>query len=119
MVNNSMAQTRELFAPSKLAAVAHPGEILEEKLQEMKMGVKEFATRVSKPEKTIIAVLTGRSSITPDMALAFEMETTIRAHMWLRHQKSYDEFVARKRRILKRVCFGPVSFPVEEMSDLG
>ena len=29
--------------------------------------------------------------------VAFEMVTKIPAHMWLRHQKSYDEFMARKR----------------------
>ena len=51
-----MAQTRPFFDPAKLPVVYHPGETLDEKLQEMGMGVKEFATRVSKPEKTIIAV---------------------------------------------------------------
>lgn len=91
-----MAQTRQFFYPAKLPVVYHPGETLDEKLQEMGMGVKEFATRVSKPEKTIIAVLTGKSSITPDMAVAFEMVTKIPAHMWLRLQKSYDEFIARQ-----------------------
>ena len=49
-----MAQTRPFFDPAKLPVVYHPGETLDEKLQEMGMGVKEFATRVSKPEKTII-----------------------------------------------------------------
>lgn len=83
---------------AKLPVVYHPGETLDEKLQEIGMGVKEFATRVSKPEKTIIAVLKGKSSITPDMAVAFEMVTKIPAHMWLRHQKSYDEFIARKKK---------------------
>ena len=98
MANNNMAQTRPIFNPKRLPEVYHPGEILEEKLQEFGMGVKEFATRVSKPEKTIIAVLKGDSSITPDMAVAFELVTKIPATMWLRHQNSYDEYVARKRR---------------------
>lgn len=90
--------TYSMCEPIKLPVVYHPGETLDEKLQEMRMGIKEFATRVSKPEKTIIAVLKGRSSITPDMAVAFEMVTKIPAHMWLRHQKNYDEFIARKKR---------------------
>lgn len=98
MANKNMTQTRHYFDPAKLPVVYHPGEILEEKLMEMGMGVKEFATRVSKPEKTIIAVLKCKSSITPDMAVAFEMVTRIPANMWLRHQKSYDEFIARKKR---------------------
>ena len=104
-----------------MPVVYHPGETLDEKLQEMGMGVKEFATRVSKPEKTIIAVLKGKSSITPDMAVAFEMVTKIPAHMWLRHQKSYDEFIARKKRekSLKEGMQWAKKFPYAEISSLG
>lgn len=116
-----MEQTRQLFDPAKLPVVYHPGEILEEKLQEMGMGIKEFATRVSKPEKTIIAVIKGKSSITPDMAVAFEMVTKIPAKMWLRHQKSYDEFIARQKRAhtLKEGLSWANKFPYAEMSSLG
>lgn len=116
-----MAQTRTFFNPSRLPAVYHPGDTLEEKLQEMGMGVKEFATRVSKPEKTIIAVLKGKSSVTPDMAVAFEMVTKIPAEMWLRHQKSYDEFVARKKRekSLEEGLVWARKFPCEEIESLG
>lgn len=116
-----MTQTRAYFDPTKLPVVYHPGETLEEKLQEMGMGVKEFATRVSKPEKTIIAVLKGRSSITPDMAVAFELVTKIPANMWLRHQKSYDEFIARKKRerYLKEGLQWAKKFPYAEIASLG
>lgn len=116
-----MAQTRQFFDLTKLPVVYHPGEILDEKLQEMGMGVKEFATRVSKPEKTIIAVLKGKSSITPDMAIAFEMVTKIPADMWLRHQKSYDEFIARKKKekTLKEGMRWAKKFPYAEISNLG
>ena len=51
--------------------VFHPGETLEEKLEELGMGPKEFAVRTSKPEETIIQVLHGKSSITPEMAVQF------------------------------------------------
>lgn len=116
-----MAQTRQFFDATKLAVVYHPGEILEEKLQELGMSIKEFATRVSKPEKTIIAVIKGKSSITPDMAVAFEMVTKIRANMWLRHQKSYDEYLARKRReeSMKEGLEWAKKFPYDEISTLG
>ena len=116
-----MAQTRTFFDPAKLPVVYHPGETLEEKLQEIGMGVKEFATRVSKPEKTIIAVLKGKSSITPDMAVAFEMVTKIPVNMWLRLQKSYDEFIARKKRekTLREGERWAKKFPYAEISSLG
>ncbi len=121
MANKDMAQTRPFFDPAKLPVVYHPGETLAEKLQKTGMGVKEFATRVSKPEKTVIAVLKGKSSITPDMAVAFEMVTKIPADMWLRQQKNYDEFIARKKRekSLKEGLSWAKKFPYDEISGLG
>ena len=78
--------------------VFHPGETLTEKLEEMRMGPKEFSLRTGKPEKTIIAVMNGKSSITPDMAVRFEGVTKIPAHFWMNHQRSYDEFIVREKR---------------------
>jgi addiction module HigA family antidote len=75
--------------------VFHPGETLREKLDEMGMGPKEFAIRTSKPEKTISQVLNGESSLTPDMAIKFEMVTKIKASFWMKLQQSYDEYCAR------------------------
>jgi len=76
----------------------HPGETLTEKLEEMEMGPKEFALRTGKPEKTIIAIMNGESSITPDMAVQFENTTKIPAHYWLNSQRNYDEYIAREKR---------------------
>lgn len=75
----------------------HPGITLSEKLKEMGMSVKEFAVRTSKPEKTIFAVIGGKSSVTSDMAVAFESVTKIPAHFWLNMQRGYDEYIARQR----------------------
>ncbi len=77
----------------KPQSVSHPGETLEEKLKEMGMGTKEFAVGTDKPEKTIIAVMKGESSITADMAVLFEGVTKIPAHFWLNSQQRYDKFV--------------------------
>ena len=59
------------------------------------MSPVEFAIRTGKPEKTIIAVLKGTSSITPEMAVLFEQLLHIPAHFWLNKQRNYDEFLAR------------------------
>jgi addiction module HigA family antidote len=83
------------FVPS---VAFHPGETLSEKLKEMGMSVKEFAVKTSIPEKTILAIINGSSSITSDMAIAFEIVTRIPAHFWLNKQRSYDGYVARTRR---------------------
>src|SRR5882757_1468123 len=79
-------------------SVPHPGITLEEKLEEMGMGPKEFALRTGKPEKTITAILKGDSSITPDMAVQFENVTKIPANFWINHQRNFDEYIAREKR---------------------
>ncbi len=105
----------------KLAVVFHPGRTLYEKLEEMGMGVKEFAVRTSKPEKTIIAVLKGDSSITPDMAVSFEAVTMIPAHFWMNAQRMYDEYQARLRRerTINLSQQWMEKFPVAEMARRG
>jgi addiction module HigA family antidote len=80
--------------------VLHPCETLNEKLEEMRMSRKEFALRTGKPEKTIIAVLKGESSITSEMAVMFENITKIPAHFWLNKQVRYNEYKARLKRKL-------------------
>ncbi|RYE55984.1 MAG: addiction module antidote protein, HigA family [Sphingobacteriales bacterium] len=99
----------------------HPGITLSEKLEEMGMGIKEFALRTGKPEKTIIAVLGGESSITPDMAVQFEDVTRIPVHFWLNHQRAYDEFVARTKKIaiIEQAVKWARNFPLREMISKG
>lgn len=101
--------------------VFHPGETLAEKLDEMGMGPKEFALRTGKPEKTIIAVLNGKSSITPDMAVQFENVTKIPANFWMNHQRSYDEFIARGKRqaVIEQAIKWVRKFPITEMTKKG
>lgn len=78
--------------------VHHPSVTLNEKLEEMEMSRKEFALRTGKPEKTIIAVLKGESSLTPEMAILFENVTQIPANFWIKKQARYNEYVARKNQ---------------------
>lgn len=103
------------------SVVFHPGETLAEKLQEMEMGPKEFALRTGKPEKTIIAVLNGKSSITPDMAVQFENVTKIPANFWMNHQRGYDEFIAREKRqaVIQESAAWAKQFPLADMIKKG
>jgi HTH-type transcriptional regulator / antitoxin HigA len=77
--------------------VTHPGVTLDEKLTEMGMSQKEFALRTGKPEKTISLVISGHSSVTPDMAVVFEKVLGIPASFWMKRQQLFDEAVARQR----------------------
>lgn len=95
----------------------HPGETLTEKLEELGMGPKEFAIRTGKPEKTVIAILKGKSRITPEMAVQFEHVVKIPAHFWLNMQRTYDEYIARNEReeLLLEATEWAKSFPFADM----
>jgi addiction module HigA family antidote len=99
----------------------HPGETLAEKLEELGMGPKEFAIRTGKPEKTVIAILKGKSSITPEMAVQFEHVLKIPAHFWLNMQRNYDEFIAREEleELLTESIDWAKKFPINEMVKKG
>ncbi len=109
------------FAPPSVPVV-HPGEVLAEKMEEMGMGFREMALRAARPEKTIAAVLRGDSSITPDMALAFEFATGIPAKYWTDHQRGYDAHRAWLRleaRSQEADASWTQQFPIAEMQTLG
>jgi HTH-type transcriptional regulator/antitoxin HigA len=99
----------------------HPGETLAEKLEELNMGPKEFAIRADKPEKTVIAILKGKSSITPEMAVQFEHVLKIPAHFWLNMQRNYDEYIAREERneLLAESTDWAKRFPIPSMIKQG
>jgi len=111
-----MGQTRQ-----QLAEAFPPGEMLQEKLSELGMPIKEFALRCGKPEPTIHAVLQGRSAVTPDMAILFENVLDIPAHLWLNLQCQYDEYRARLQHDaeLKEDVHWAGNFPFAEMATKG
>ena len=112
-----MATQNQYFPQSR----PHPGETLTEKLEELGMGSKEFSVRTGKPEKTISAILNGKSSITPDMAVQFESVTLIPAHFWLNSQRNYDEFKAKEsyKKTLEAAIGWAKQFPLANMVKLG
>ncbi|MFB6318511.1 ImmA/IrrE family metallo-endopeptidase [Saccharicrinis sp. FJH54] len=99
--------------------VLHPCETLNEKLEELGMSRKEFALRTGKPEKTVIAILKGESSITPEMAILFENITKIPAHFWINKQARYNEYRARlnRKHDVDRAEEWTRSFPYAEMAN--
>ena len=101
--------------------VTHPSEFLIEILEENQMSAKEFAVKTVKPEKTISAVLKGKSSITPKMAILFEQVLKVPAHFWIEAQKSYDEYKARAeyQNDIENAKGWAKSFPYAKMASLG
>ncbi|MHB9011621.1 MAG: ImmA/IrrE family metallo-endopeptidase [Ignavibacteriaceae bacterium] len=112
-----MTKKNEYFPQS----IPHPGLDLNEKLEELGMGPKEFAVRADKPEKTITAILNGESSITPDMAVQFENVLKIPAHFWINRQRSFDEYLARIKRekVIAEAIPWSRNFPIGDMVKKG
>ncbi len=117
-IRHELIMATSKFIPSM---AFHPGVTLAEKLKEIDMSIKEFALRASKPEKTIHAVIKGESSVTSDMAVAFESVTRIPAHFWLNKQRNYDEYQARARKeaTIAEACEWAKCFPYSQMVKLG
>ena len=82
----------------KMNWAIHPGEMLQEKLQEENMSVSEFAAKSQVPEDIVRDILNGDASISSDMAIAFEQVTRIPAHMWINLQHSYDDYILKQER---------------------
>jgi addiction module HigA family antidote len=112
-----MAKQNEYYPQS----IPHPGATLAEKLEELEMTSKEFALRTGKPEKTITAIIKGKSSITPDMAVMFENVTRIPANYWMNHQRGYDEYLAREKRkaVIENSIDWTKKFPLNDIIQLG
>ena len=76
----------------------HPGEMLEEKLQEMEMSVEEFAEQVHQKVVLVKKIIECKASVTPEVAVAFELVTGIPAHLWLNLQHDYDNIMLRRKK---------------------
>lgn len=101
--------------------VTPPKDFLIEALEERNMGSKEFAVRTGKPEKTISAILNGKSSITPEMAIQFEKVLNMPAYFWLEAQRVYDECEARiaYQKIIDGSVEWAKEFPYSNMAKFG
>ena len=76
----------------------HPGEELQEKLQEMGMSVEEFADNSHVSLEYAQGVLACEKPITPETAVAFEMTTQISANLLLALQHDYDNFQLKNKK---------------------
>ena len=83
----------------------HPGEILRELcLEPLGLTVTEAAEGLGVSRKTLSAILNGRSSISPEMAVRLSMAFGTSAESWLNHQLQYDLWQVEKQRKHLRVA---------------
>jgi addiction module HigA family antidote len=96
----------QLFGPYNPQSRPHPGETLEEKLEEMQVSPEAFAASVGVAESVIIGLLAGSCNVSPAIAAKLEQGTKIPVSFWLRHQQSYDEYMAKQKAATEAAADG-------------
>jgi len=77
---------------------SHPGELVKANLEELGISLAEAAKALHVTRQQLYNITTGKSAVSPEMALRFEMAFGGSADMWLRMQSAYDLAQIRKRR---------------------
>jgi addiction module HigA family antidote len=79
----------------------HPGEIVADNLAELGVTIKDAADALGVTRQQLHKVISGRSSITPEMAVRLEKAIGSTADTWLRMQMHFD--LARIQRTALKV----------------
>ncbi len=86
----------------------HPGEILKQLcLDPLDLTITEAAKALGVSRKTLSAIINGRASITPEMAVRLSMAFGTTSESWLNQQVQYDLWHAeqlRKKLNVKRLA---------------
>ncbi len=77
---------------------SHPGELVKANLEELGMSVADAAKALHVTRQQLYNIISGKSAISPEMALRFEKAFGGSAEMWLRMQAAYDLAQMRKHR---------------------
>jgi antitoxin HigA-1 len=76
---------------------AHPGLLLKDDIEELGLSVAEAAKGIGVTRQQLYNVISGKSGITPEMALRLEQAIGSNADHWLRLQAAYDLAQLRMR----------------------
>lgn len=79
----------------------HPGEFLEEVLEDAGMTQAELSKRVGRPLQAINEIIKGKKSITSATALELEDVLKIPAHIWLGLESEYQIVKAREQELVQ------------------
>jgi addiction module HigA family antidote len=75
----------------------HPGEILQDELQELGLSAAQLARNLHVPTNRITGILNGRRAVTADTALRLGHWFGMSAEFWLNLQKQYELRLAEQR----------------------
>ena len=75
----------------------HPGEQLQEELDELRMSASELARQIDVPANRITQILRGQRDVTADTAMRLGHFFGTTAQFWMSLQSLYDLRVAQKQ----------------------
>ncbi len=86
----------------------HPGEIIKhDYLEPLDLTVGELASSLGVTRPILSAIINGRSSVSPEMAIRLSEAFDTTPDLWLGMQRAYDLYIALKKfdpkRPVKRV----------------
>lgn len=77
----------------------HPGEIIKALcLEPLELTVTEAAKALGVSRKTLSAIINGRASVSPEMAVRLSIAFDTSSESWLNQQTRYDLWHAEQRR---------------------
>lgn len=76
-------------------SVTPPGEMLEEKLQEIGMSQTELAERIGRTKKTVNEIIKGKAPLLPETAVQLERVLGVPARFWANAEANYRQALAR------------------------
>jgi addiction module HigA family antidote len=86
----------------------HPGEVIKSLcLEPLGVNVTEAAKALGVSRKTLSAIINGRASVTPEMAVRLSMAFNTSSESWLNQQAQFDLWHvehSRKRFKVKRLA---------------
>jgi len=80
----------------KLGDPIHPGEILADELEEIKVNAAELAERLDVPKNRMYQIVNEERSITADTAMRLSIFFGTTPDFWLNLQKAYELDIARQ-----------------------
>ena len=87
-MSNKIVEYKDLIA-------FHPGQYVEELIEDYNVTQKEFAERLGIPEMKLDKLVSGEGSISNDIAESLAKLTNISMQTWLNLQNAYDVKVAK------------------------
>ncbi|WP_294956922.1 HigA family addiction module antitoxin [Sulfurovum sp.] len=99
----------------------HPGEYLEEILEDIGMSQAELSNRIGRPKQAINEIIKGKKSITSTTALELEDVLGVPSHIWLGLESEYQIVLAKAEELKQMEEESKLipNFPYAELAKLG